>query len=203
MSPTLRAAVDEMTSTTQPESKRWKFIYNSGINGEGQISQTKVTALFPDGSQYVTYIDRKIEVRNSGSPTERQVGTIAHEVGHAKGSSYDSTALSPSISKDDFVKNCLKSEGEAVVFSMIVRQEILNANGPDIGFSGSQANLGEYQAIAEKLKNNQITKQEAIDKVADLYKNEMMTINNADGTVGTMTYENYYKKMYTDELGGG
>lgn len=113
---------------------------------------------------------------------------IAHETGHHKFSEPDNRD-----SKDEMVMVLLRDEAAATINNAQVRNEILAAGGPDIGFPGIHA--AEYQAITDQLLSGEITQEEALSQIAEQFKTEQTS------TTG-QTYEEYYGQGWTllDEI---
>ncbi|WP_376091804.1 DUF4781 domain-containing protein [Roseomonas sp. CCTCC AB2023176] len=81
------------------------------------------------------------------------VAELSHEFGHALGGA-GPVAPAPGMTRAAFVDANLarmaRSEGEATLANLAVRDEILTAGGPDIGVSGRQG--AAYQAIYDRVR---------------------------------------------------
>lgn len=85
------------------------------------------------------------------------------------------------------VREHLRDEGAAQLNAAIARDEILAAGGSDIGIPGTQT--AKYNAVYEDYKAGNLTRDEALDKMADLMGNE------STSTTGE-NYRQYYGKAY-------
>lgn len=129
-----------------------------------------------------TYIDegrREIVIDANSQGNGAQIAqSLAHETGHYKFSEPDDRS-----SKESLVHVRLRDEAAATINNARVRQEILAAGGPDIGFPGIHA--AQYQQITDRLLSGQISEDQALNEIAEVFKTEVTS------TTG-QTYEEYY-----------
>jgi WXG100 family type VII secretion target len=128
-----------------------------------------------------------------GRPAEDIVRSIAHETGHALGNEPPYHPPTDTMTRQEYidanVREKLLDEGGAQLNGATVRGEILANGGADIGISGSQTD--DYQAIYDKFSAGDISRQEAVDQMADLMANE--TTGNTN-----QPYPEYYGKPFAD-----
>ncbi|MFW3176203.1 hypothetical protein EX530_16425 [Xanthomonas phaseoli] len=108
-----------------------------------------------------TYLDpgKKVVIdQNATGKGERIARSLSHEIGHhgfAEPKDYSS--------KQAYVKNMLRGEAAATLSNALVRREILNHQGPDIGISGSGTRPQQYEAIADQQMAGRITRDAALN----------------------------------------
>lgn len=140
-----------------------------------------------------SYTDRKnkVIVVDSDQSAEENVRTLAHEVGHAEYGKPPYHKPTAEMSRQDYidlnVQEKLRSEGAAQLNGATVRSELNDADGPDIGISGSQTK--KYQAVYDDYAAGDITRDQAIDKMATLMGNETTSTTGEN-------YKDYYGNTY-------
>jgi len=146
------------------------------------------------GGTYADKTQKKIVVDIENASAEDQVQSLAHEAGHAD---YTVDPYVPPDGKtkqeyvDANVKRDLKDEGEATLTNLEVREEILDAGGPDIGIAGNSANHPQYEQAYEDFKNGG-DRDKAREDIGGIF---------ADGEQTSTTnesYRDYYSKTYAD-----
>jgi type VI secretion system secreted protein VgrG len=167
-SPTLRAQIQEL------EAAGWTV--EMGPAGGGSFADRQA---------------QKITVE-SGRSNERTTGTVAHEISHAL------TGEPPYHPTTDFtdrqayidanVNEQLRNEGQSMFNEARVRDEVLEAGGPDPGIGGTQ----DYQKVYNEYKAGRLTEAQAIDQMGTLIGNET-TSNTGEN------YKVYYGKTYQTE----
>ena len=85
------------------------------------------------------------------------------------------------------VQEQLHDEGSAQLNSARVRDEIRKSGGPDIGIPGSQT--AAYQKVYSDYKSGKISRQQAIDRNANLMGKETTSGTNQN-------YRKYYGESY-------
>ncbi|MDG9671807.1 hypothetical protein ONV78_28990 [Hahella sp. CR1] len=167
LSPTLDFNLEMLNATG------WKVDLTSS-QGKGTVCDRKDKKIFFDTNELS---DKTAFCRN-----------LAHETGHAM--NLPGRAKSPiGISKEEFVNANLKlmlaDEGEATLANMDVRAEILETDGADIGVAGSQET--EYLKIYDEYCAGNITRQEAREKIGEIYADK----EKPSGAKG-LTYREHY-----------
>jgi WXG100 family type VII secretion target len=138
-----------------------------------------------------SYADRtkKTIVVEKGRAVDDTLGTIAHESGHATYGDVPYHAPTQTMTRAEYLRlnvdECLKDEGNAQFNRSTVRAEIQKAKGGDIGWGGTQ----DYKSVYQNFQNNKITREAAIDQMANLIGKERTstTLEN---------YRTYYGKPY-------
>lgn len=134
-----------------------------------------------------TYIDegrREIVIDANSQGNGPQIAqSLAHETGHQKFAEPEDRS-----SKEALVHVRLRDEAAATINNARVRQEILAAGGPDIGFPGIHS--AQYKEITDRLLSGQITEDQALNEIAEVFKTEKTS------TTG-QTYEEYYGQEWT------
>ncbi|WP_234349397.1 XVIPCD domain-containing protein [Xanthomonas citri] len=139
-----------------------------------------------------TYLDpgKKVVIdQNAAGKGERIARSISHEIGHhgfAEPKDYSS--------KQAYVNNMLRGEAAATLSNALVRREILNHQGPDIGISGSGTRPQQYEAIADQQMSGQITRDAALNQIAQVFKTEQPSV------APSRTYEQYYGDYYDKHI---
>jgi hypothetical protein len=152
----------------------------------------KVGFKHTDGSRLVPVIEME-----PGHSAEAQVDALAHETGHVlRGPSMAVWPTDMSHGKAEWVKqqvtNDLDGEGRAVMDEAVVREEILNATGTDIGDGKFQPG-DPYLKIYQDFKSGQETWTGAIHQMGQLYAHEQPS-----GTPKGTTYREYYTKSSSE-----
>ncbi|MEA9577255.1 XVIPCD domain-containing protein [Xanthomonas campestris] len=139
-----------------------------------------------------TYLDpgRKVVIdQNAAGKGERIARSLSHEIGHhgfAEPKDYSS--------KQAYVNNMLRGEAAATLSNALVRREILNHQGPDIGISGSGTRPQQYEAIADQQMAGRITRDAALNQIAQVFKTEQPSV------APSKTYEQYYGDYYDKNI---
>ncbi|HSB90799.1 MAG TPA: WXG100 family type VII secretion target [Anaerolineales bacterium] len=122
-----------------------------------------------------------------------QVGSLAHESAHAR---YGDTPFHPAttgMTRNQFIQANLREnmldEANAQFNEAAVRDEVARNGGPDTGVSGTQS--ADYQRIYNDFRAGNITRQQAVSQMADIFPNE------TTGNTG-QTYRDYYTGSYSD-----
>jgi len=149
----------------------------------------------PGGGSYADKGASKIviDVNTVHNPLEL-VQTMAHESGHALYTPdayvpYSNSGLTRQQYIDANVMTDLKDEGEATIMNVIVRQEILNNGGPDIGVAGSQS-----KAYVEAYNEHYIKggdRDKAREEIGKIFAN-----NERPSTAPDKTYKEYYAQSF-------
>ena len=122
---------------------------------------------------------------------------LAHETAHAAKGPHlyfipDETMISKE-GKKEFVRVHtevdLNGEGDAVMHEAIVREEILNAGGPDVGITGDVD--GKYSKLYDDYKKGLDTWHGTVHSMGQLYANEQPSVS-PKGTI----YRDYYAKSW-------
>ena len=123
------------------------------------------------------------------------VRSLSHESGHAGYTPPPEVPMTPGMTKTQFiglnVQRHLVDEAEATLFNAQVRAELLKKGYGDIGISG--ANAIQYQAIYDDYVAARITRQQAIDQIANLYRTE---VGSVSGERYDTKWENIYEKKW-------
>jgi hypothetical protein len=152
------------------------YVFTFGAAGGGSFTSR--------GSHTIT-----IDPNAKGLPASL-TQTVAHEVGH--GGYPEPRDIPPKgLTHDQFIKanvdQHLRDEGAANFENCVAREQILARGGPDIGVAGTQQ--AQYLAIYADFKAGKITKDQAIDQMAQLFGNET-TSNTGEN------YRDYYGHEY-------
>jgi len=129
-------------------------------------------------------------IDTSESP-QAQVGSLAHESAHARYGETPFHQPTADMTRDQFIERNLREnmldEANAQFSETTVRSEVLGNGGPDTGVSGTQS--ADYQRIYNDFHSGNITREQAIGRMADIFPNE---------TTGTthQTYRDYYTPTY-------
>lgn len=137
-----------------------------------------------------TYIDENkkqivVDANSKGNGADI-AQSLAHEVGHKQFSEPQDRS-----SKEAWVNVLLRDEAAATIKNARVRKEILDKGGADIGFPGQHAD--KYKSITDEMLAGKITEEDALKKIADVFKTEVPSVK-VDGK--TVTYEEYYGASY-------
>ncbi|MBB4757500.1 hypothetical protein FHT15_002187 [Xanthomonas campestris] len=139
-----------------------------------------------------TYIvpDRRIVIdQNAMGKGERLVRSLSHEIGHHR------FAEEPDYSsKQAYVTNMLRGEAAATLSNALVRREIMNHQGPDIGIAGSGTRPQQYETIADQQMAGRITRDAALNQIAQVFKTEQPSVGPSK------TYEQYYGDYYDKHI---
>jgi len=157
--------------------KEWDIIYDSNMPGAGRTLKGSTTILINS-----KYQDNPLIV----------VGILAHEVGHA----LDERAPDWS-SEDAYVQSKLLREGEATLYNVKIRKEILNTDSRTTIpiSSGNSANRPVYERLYDNVKNGVMTHEAARQEIANIYK--------TSERVGGRPYEQHYRNQYNDPKNWG
>lgn len=146
----------------------------------------------PGGGSYTDHENKFLVIEEDSDPAEQASG-LSHEIGHARYGEQPYHAPTDDMTRQEYidqnVREDLLDEGSAQFNSATVRNEIQGNGGPDIGIPGTQT--ADYQAIYDQYQDGDITRQEAIDQMADLMGNE--TTSNTH-----QPYREYYGQSYAD-----
>lgn len=138
---------------------------------------------------------RSIHIQRQGS-APRDVGIIAHEVGHAYNPPIPEVPPA-GLTKEQYVHanvgRDMLDEGGAQFNSAKVRDEIAHAGGPDASIPGQRSN--EYADIYDRHKAGKITEEQAMNEMGDVMRNE---VNSVDNTPYTDYYGRHYEQRYDD-----
>ncbi|WP_240336200.1 XVIPCD domain-containing protein [Stenotrophomonas sp. B1-1] len=115
--------------------------------------------------------------------------SLSHEVGHHGFSEH----LDPT-SKQAYVNTLLRGEAAATLSNVQVQQEIVAAGGADIGVSGTGDRPRQYGAIAAELQAGRISRNEALDQIAQVFKTEVPSVGPH------ANYELYYGAHYDQHV---
>ncbi|CAD0359792.1 XVIPCD domain-containing protein [Xanthomonas hortorum] len=140
-----------------------------------------------------TYIlpDKQIVIdQDAIGKGERLAGSLSHEIGHHR-----FTEEPDYSSKHAYVTNMLRGEAAATLSNALVRREILNHQGPDIGIAGSGTRPKQYEAIADQQMAGKITRDAALNQIAQVFKTEQPSVGPSK------TYEQYYGDYYDKHIG--
>ncbi|KHL52129.1 hypothetical protein OZ13_18960 [Xanthomonas cannabis pv. cannabis] len=88
----------------------------------------------------------------------------------------------------------LRGEAAATLSNALVRREILNNQGPDIGIAGSGNRPQQYEAIADQQMAGHITRNAALNQIAQIFKTEQPSVGPSK------TYEQYYGDYYDKHI---
>lgn len=144
------------------------------------------------GGSYADH-DNSTLVIAGGRSAEDTTRSIAHEIGHAEYGDEPYHAPTDDMTRQEYVDanvdEQLRSEGNAQLNGATVRNEVTGNGGPDIGISGTQTE--DYQSIYEQYQEGDISRDEAIDQMADLMGNETTSTTGEN-------YRDYYGQTYED-----
>ncbi|CAD0364766.1 XVIPCD domain-containing protein [Xanthomonas sp. WHRI 8391] len=135
-----------------------------------------------------TYLVPRTQVvidENAIGQGARIARSLSHEIGHHR-----FTEQPDHSSKHAYVTNMLRGEAAATLSNALVRREILNHQGPDIGIAGSGTRPKQYEAIADQQMAGQITRDAALNQIAQVFKTEQPSVGPSK------TYEQYYGDYY-------
>ncbi|MEB1976744.1 XVIPCD domain-containing protein [Xanthomonas campestris pv. campestris] len=135
-----------------------------------------------------TYLVPRTQVvidENAVGNGARIARSLSHEIGHHRFSEQ-----SDQSSKNGYVTSMLRGEAAATLSNALIRREIINNNGPDIGISGSGTRPQQYQAIADQQMAGRITRDAALNQIAQVFKTEKPSVGPSK------TYEQYYGDYY-------
>jgi hypothetical protein len=167
-SPTLQRDLERL------KNDEWEILYDPNL---GDV----------DGRAYPDRKIIRINTRLQNNPLD-VVQLIAHEVGHVRNwvPVDDST-------EDTFVRDLLLSEGEAVLYGIEIRREILVGSDHtiNIGLVGRLGNHHRYYDVYNRLLGGEIaTREAARQEIADIF--------GVRERVGTKTYEQHYRDQYRE-----
>ncbi len=170
-SPTLQSQLEQL------ERNGWTIVRGRAGGGSFADQQAKRLTIDPSGS------------------VESQVATIAHEGGHALYGEPPYHPPTATMTRDQYiqanVQEQLRNEGAAQLNAAIARNEINGAGGPDIGIPGTQT--AANQRVYENFHNGSITRDQAIDQMANLMGNETTSTTHENyRTYYGHTYENHW-----------
>lgn len=157
-----------------------------------------------DGS-YFTGDKIVIDGSLKGNPTA-VAGVLAHESGHALYTQgyTPPDGLTRQQYVDTNVNHSNKNEAEATLTNIGIRNELLNAGGPDVGINGSQS--AQYQQIYDKYPNP-ADRDTARQEIANVWGNsEVPSVKKDDGSYYTNYndyYGTFYGNWYDTNVGGG
>ncbi|MFO3707109.1 XVIPCD domain-containing protein [Xanthomonas codiaei] len=139
-----------------------------------------------------TYVVPRTQVvidENAVGNGARIARSLSHEIGHHRFSEQ-----SDQSSKIGYVTSMLRGEAAATLSNALIRREIMNHNGPDIGISGSGTRPQQYQAIADQKMAGHITRDAALNQIAQVFKTEQPSVGPSK------TYEQYYGDYYDKHI---
>ena len=197
-------AVDRVLSKVDPKVRA--LVKNSPtLARQIQSLEGKVTfEMGPKGSKAGSFdTEAKKIVIGPAESTNEQVSTIAHEVGHAKYGKIPYHKITKGMTKAEYIrKNVheeMRDEGSAQLNAAIARDEIKKAGGPTLGMPGTQE--AKYLKVYSNYNKGTITRQKAIDQMANLMGNETTSGKNSK------PYKDYYgstyEKHWNDTVGKG
>ncbi|HZU95146.1 MAG TPA: hypothetical protein VFF73_00450 [Planctomycetota bacterium] len=177
-SPTLRADIASL------QNDGWTITY--GEQGHVYVPGGKPY----DGGSFASWSQKVVVVDPSETTPAAVAQTLSHEFGHAT-TGEPAPAWNPNMSRDQYVdantQGYLRSEGEATLRNAVVRQEILDATGTDIGIGGVRS--PEYARIAN---DPTLTYSQKVDAIARIFAHGERP--STDGTAAD--YYDYYAKGY-------
>ncbi|WP_434988969.1 XVIPCD domain-containing protein [Xanthomonas melonis] len=139
-----------------------------------------------------TYLVPRTQVvidENAVGNGARIARSLSHEIGHHRFSEQ-----SDQSSKIGYVTSMLRGEAAATLSNALIRREILNHKGPDIGISGSGTRPQQYEAIADQQMAGHITRDAALNQIAQVFKTEQPSVGPSK------TYEQYYGDYYDKHI---
>jgi hypothetical protein len=159
------------------QKKGWKIEY--GDAGKGTYASKK---------------DKKIVVdTNKKGDIAKVVGSLAHEVGHARYKE-DPYVQPAGLTKKEYVnanvKRNLKDEGEATLTNVELKNCLKKNGGVNINVSGAHA--AKYEQIAKKYPDPK-DRDKAREEIGNHFAN-----NERPSTDPTKTYREYYEKPFSD-----
>jgi WXG100 family type VII secretion target len=132
-------------------------------------------------------------VIDTSEAPETQVGSLAHESAHARYGTAPFHQPTAAMTRDQFIEVNLREnmldEANAQFNEAAVRDEVLGNGGPDSGVSGTQS--ADYQRIYNDFHDGNISREQAIGQMADIFPNE--TTGNTN-----QTYRDYYTPTYAN-----
>jgi hypothetical protein len=137
------------------------------------------------GGTYLVPGSKIVIDANAANQGGRIARSLSHEIGHHR-----FTEQPDQSSKQAFVGTLLRGEAAATLSNAHVRREIVNGGGPDIGISGSGDRPRRYQAIADQHLAGALTRDAALDQIAEIFKTERPSVGPH------ATYELYYGAHY-------
>ena len=121
--------------------------------------------------------------------------SIAHEAGHALNPVTETSMKG--LTREQFIQqaaaNKLSGEGSATLSNLEARAEILANGGPDIGIAGTQD--AKYEQIYKDYKAGKLTRDQAKQKIAQIYGANEKTSN----TKPPQSYQTYWEDAYAKE----
>lgn len=187
------AATDQMLAGMDP---RVRAIVRQSPSLEADLAQLRragwsITTRNGGGSE-TDSVHHTMVIDTSEAPAT-QVGSLAHESAHAR---YGDTPFHPAtagMTRNQFIQANLREnmldEANAQFNEAAVRDEVARNGGPDTGVSGTQS--ADYQRIYNDFRAGNITRQQAVSQMADIFPNE------TTGNTG-QTYRDYYTGSYSD-----
>ena len=152
------------------EKKGWKF--QTGTHAKGTFADRELKT--------ITIDPRSLKDISS------TVGSIAHEVGHAK------YPFVPNYGNEKkYLRAALMDEGAAMVTGIKIRDEIVSNGGPNIGVDGKRAK--DYEQIYAKYGDTPI----AYDEIGKVYGANEETSNTKE------LYNKYYGDQFHASGGAG
>lgn len=140
------------------------------------------------GGSYANRQTKTIVIAKGKTP-EGNVGTIAHEVGHARYKPPAQVRFGEAVDGADYVSRNvdihLHDEAHAKWNSAVVRDEILENTGTDIGLSGRT----DYVDIWDRYESDAITRGQAMDEIATGMGGETMSTTRR-------RYRDFYTEQY-------
>lgn len=139
-----------------------------------------------------TYLVPRTQVvidENAVGNGARIARSLSHEIGHHRFSEQ-----SDQSSKNGYVTSMLRGEAAATLSNALIRREIINNKGPDIGISGSGTRPQQYQTIADQQMSGRITRDAALNQIAQVFKTEKPSVGPSK------TYEQYYGDYYDKHI---
>jgi insecticidal toxin complex protein TccC len=128
------------------------------------------------------------------------IQSLSHESGHGGYTPPPETAWPSGTRRKDYLKSNVKieldDEAEATLFNAAVRREYKDLGEGDIGIAGQHER--RYKTIYRRLNNNEITRAEAVSKIARRYKQE---VGSQSGLRYDLKWKAYYKTKWRNHFG--
>ncbi|WP_228116756.1 XVIPCD domain-containing protein [Xanthomonas citri] len=159
--------------------------------GLAQLSRDNIAVVWgaAGAGTYLVPRTQMVIDENAVGNGARIARSLSHEIGHHRFSEQ-----SDQSSKIGYVTGMLRGEAAATLSNALIRREILNHKGPDIGISGSGTRPQQYQAIADQQMAGHITRDAALNQIAQVFKTEQPSVGPSK------TYEQYYGDYYDKHI---
>ncbi|MEM9189079.1 MAG: type VI secretion system tip protein TssI/VgrG [Myxococcota bacterium] len=164
------------------------------------LDQAGVRIVKGDASYYDSQA-KLISVNGDALPAT-QVSSLAHEAGHALYEEPPYPAVAGKTEAEfvaEATRQDMVNEAHAQFNQCWVRAEVVNAGGPETGVSG--LNAEEYWAAYDAHATGQISREDAIERMADAF--EQGEVTGIDGQPYSEYYGVHHRAYYHRAGGGG